>query len=365
MSEDIKNLLSIAEQKIKGIHSFLNIIALKRELEELDGLLSDGKIWSNIDKATKLSKSRNDIFQKVYSLNNMNKKIEEIKEYYDLFKTEEPSLLEDLQKDTEKFVSDIIMFNLNLILNQPADHADAILSIHAGSGGTEAKDWAGILLRMYSRWADMNNYKTEVIHLHASETGTNRCIDSVSMKISGTNAYGFLKGESGVHRLVRNSPFDADNARHTSFAAIEVLADIEDEIDIKIEEKDLECQTMTAGGPGGQHQNKTESAIRIKHVPTNIVIVCRAQRSQHQNRATAMKMLKAKLYDIELKKKQESKDKELSEKNEMTWGSQIRSYVLSPYQLVTDYRSETKINDADGVLDGNLHQLLEAYIYSK
>ncbi len=248
------------------------------------------------------------------------------------------------------------------ILGSPDDERNAIVSINAGAGGTEAQDWAEMLLRMYVRYAENSGFKTEIIeHQEGDEAG----LKSATVLVKGVYAFGYLKSEGGVHRLVRISPFDSNRRRHTSFASVFVSPEIDDSIEVKVEDKDLRVDTYRASGAGGQHINKTDSAIRITHMPTGIVVSCQNERSQHQNRATAMKILRARLYELEKEKQIEKLEELQSDKKDIGWGSQIRSYVLHPYRMVKDHRTDYETGNADGVLDGNLAELIKSYlIYS-
>jgi len=259
----------------------------------------------------------------------------------------------------ERVERDLSRLELELKLAGEDDDKSAIVAIHPGAGGTESQDWAEMLLRMYLRWAERRGYEAEILdRLEGEEAG----IKSVTFAVRGEYAYGYLKGENGVHRLVRISPFDAQSRRHTSFASVYVYPEVDDDIDIEIVDKDLRIDTFRASGAGGQHVNKTESAVRITHLPTNIVISCQNERSQMKNRSTAMKILRARLYDLELKKRADEQAVREGEKREIAWGSQIRSYVLQPYRMVKDHRTATEIGDADRVLDGDVDPFIEAWL---
>lgn len=269
--------------------------------------------------------------------------------------TEAESALTDL-KDTAR------KLQLESLLSGEADANDCFVEIHAGAGGTESQDWAQMLLRMYLRWSDQHGYKTELIE---ESPGEEAGLKSSTIRIQGPNAYGWLKTESGVHRLVRISPFDSNARRHTSFSSITVFPEIDDTIEIEIEDKDLRVDTYRASGAGGQHVNKTDSAIRITHEPTGIVVQCQNDRSQHKNRAQAMKMLQAKLYELELKKREDAAAAEHEAKTDIGWGHQLRSYVLQPYQMVKDLRTGVETSATQAVLDGDLDRFLEAALAMK
>jgi len=259
-------------------------------------------------------------------------------------------------------LADVKRRELEALLSGEADANDTFLEVHAGAGGTESQDWASILLRMYTRWAEQHGYKVE--YLEETE-GEEAGIKSATIQIKGRNAYGWLKSEAGVHRLVRISPFDSNARRHTSFASVDIYPVVDDRIVVEINENDVRTDTMRASGAGGQHVNKTDSAIRLTHEPTGIVVVCQAERSQHKNRAQAWAMLRARIYEMELKKREEAAAAEAAAKSDIGWGHQIRSYVLQPYQMVKDLRTGVQTSDTGGVLDGDLDEFMQAALAQK
>jgi peptide chain release factor 2 len=272
------------------------------------------------------------------------------------------SLREEIDHRITEITSKLGELETRLLLGEEYDARDAILTIHAGAGGTESQDWAQMLLRMYLRWAEQHGYKADILDTSAGEEAG---IKSVTVEIKGDYAYGFLKSEHGVHRLVRLSPFDADHARHTSFVLVEVLPEAEGEMDIRVKPEDLKIDTFRSSGPGGQHMQKTSSAVRITHLPTGMVVSCQSQRSQRQNKESALKVLYARLLEQKLEEKEREKIKLKGERVEAGWGNQIRSYVLHPYQMVKDHRTKYETGNANAVLDGNLDDFMSAYLRYK
>ncbi len=331
--------------------------ALSR-LDELNALSEDPDLWSDSDKAQKLMKERTALDQGITSVKDIESELQDTLDLIEMAEEEEDNqvlkeseqALSTLQKRAERK-------RLEGLLSGEVDANDIYLQVNAGAGGTEAQDWAEMILRMYMRWADSKGYKyTTLERSEGEEAG----IKSTTLKIEGHQVYGWMKTETGVHRLVRISPFDSAKKRHTSFASVAVSPVIDDTINIELDEKDLRIDTYRSSGAGGQHVNKTDSAVRITHIPTGTVAACQNGRSQHQNKATALEMLKARLYEAELQKREEQQAAEHGEKTDIGWGHQIRSYVLHPYQMVKDLRTAAETSQSQAVLDGDLDMFLEA-----
>lgn len=340
-----------------------NLPGIREEISLLEEETQKPDFWNNSDNSSKVLQKIKNLKDKNDSFNSLNEVSDEIDLLIEIGNEEEDlSYLKDARELFKKLKEDTNTMNLETLLSGPYDKNNAIISLHAGAGGTEAQDWVEMLFRMYSRWCERRGFKTETIDfLGGDEAG----IKSVTMLVSGLNAYGYLKAEKGVHRLVRISPFDSSGRRHTSFASLDVLPELDDDVTIDINPDEIRVDTFRASGAGGQHINKTDSAIRITHFPTGIVVSCQNERSQHKNRETAMKMLKAKLLEI---KEQEQRDK-LSdiqgEQMDIGWGSQIRSYVFHPYNLVKDHRTNFEMGNINAVMDGDLDGFINEYLKSQ
>ena len=331
--------------------------------EELEALSLDPNLWNNQEKAQKLMSEKNTLDASLTAYDNYNKSLNDYVEMVDFAESEnDEEMLLELQLNLENLQNTVKHAELEALLSGEADGNDTYLEVHAGSGGTEAMDWAQMLLRMYTRWAENHHYKVEYIE---ETEGDVAGIKSATIKIGGHNAYGWLKSESGVHRLVRISPFDSAARRHTSFASIGVYPVVDDNIQIEINEADCRIDTYRASGAGGQHINKTDSAVRITHIPTGIVVSSQTQRSQFQNRDNCWKMLRARLYEREMQKRAEQAQEMRDNQGDNGWGYQIRSYVLQPYRLIKDLRTDAETADVKGVLDGDIDIFLSAALAQK
>ena len=322
--------------------------------------LAHPDLWKDPDKAQVLFRERSELEESLSALDSLTRKIEDQGLLLRLAAEEEdPTILPEVAEAVVGLEQEISSWELQLLLGGEHDQGNAILSINAGAGGTESQDWAQMLLRMYLRWAEDRKYKAQVIDIQPGEEAG---IKSATVTMSGLHAYGYLKSESGVHRLVRISPFDFNKRRHTSFASVFVFPEIDDHIEVEINESDLRIDTFRSSSAGGQHVNVTDSAVRITHIPTGIVVSCQNERSQHKNKAMAMKVLRARLYERYQREQQEKMAEMEAEKKEIGWGSQIRSYVLAPYQLVKDHRTGYETSNVDAVLDGALDPFIEAFL---
>jgi len=315
-------------------------------------------LWDKQEAAQEVGRRRSRVEKRVQAGQSLDTKSEELGVLLDLQKEGE-NVDSDIESLVAQLESEITDIEMTMKLSGEHDDRDAIVAIHPGAGGTESQDWAEMLLRMYLRYAERHGWSAETVDYQAGEEAG---IKSATLMVRGDHAYGYLKSEHGVHRLVRISPYDAAKRRHTSFASVYVYPDIDEEIEIEINDKDLRVDTYRSSGAGGQHVNVTDSAVRITHLPTGIVVTCQNERSQHKNRDFAMKLLKARLYQVEVEKRQEEQEKLEGEKKEIGFGSQIRSYVLQPYQLIKDLRTGYEVGDVQRVLDGNLDDFVEAYL---
>ena len=340
-----------------------DVEAKEKRLEEIGKQMAEPDFWESNGGAQQILKERAAVLDSITSWKEEKKELEEMEILLEL--AEEQKDEQEIQelfervRRAERAVEEI---EFQRMLGGENDKNNAIVSINAGAGGTEAQDWVEMLLRMYLRWAEKNGFKTEIIDiLEGEEAG----LKNVTFTVTGPYAYGYLKAETGIHRLVRISPFDAGARRHTSFASVFVYPEVSDDIVIQIDEKDLKVDTFRSSGAGGQHVNKTDSAVRITHLPTGIVVQCQNERSQHKNKATAMKLLRARLYELQLKEMEEKKEELNKTKKEIAWGSQIRSYILHPYKMVKDHRTNKVIQQADRVLDGEIDELIKAYLLSQ
>ena len=337
-----------------------DISKLETELKELEAKTIQDGFWNDQKNCNKILSEIKNRKGKVTKYKELLNELNNIKELIDLVEMEEDKSLEDeINSNTKKIEKEIEKFELQTLLSGKYDSNNAILTLHPGAGGTESQDWAEMLYRMYTRWAAKNGYEVkELDYLEGDEAG----IKSVTFEVNGENAYGYLKGEMGVHRLVRISPFDSGGRRHTSFASLEVIPEIDDDVDLYINPDDIKMDVFRASGAGGQHINKTSSAVRLTHIPTGIVVACQTQRSQIQNRENAMKMLKSKLLDLKERENKETIEELKGVQRDIAWGSQIRSYVFCPYTMVKDHRTNFETGNIEAVMNGDIEGFLYAYL---
>ena len=340
--------------------SVFDVPEMELKIKDLEILSLKKEFWENQNSAREILQKKTKLTESLDKWKRFNNEIKDIEHLWKIaLQEKDDQVLQDLNDELDVLKTAVFQEELKMMLSSEQDHMDAIVSIHAGAGGTEAQDWVEMLLRMYLRWAEKKGFTAKIIDcLQGDEAG----IKSVSFTLEGQYAYGYAKAEIGIHRLVRISPFDAGARRHTSFASVFVYPEVDDEIKIEINDDDLRIDTFRSGGKGGQHVNKTDSAVRITHLPTGIVVQCQNERSQHKNKAMAMKYLKSRLYERELQIKNEKINEENKFKKDIAWGSQIRSYILHPYKMVKDHRTNLEIGDAHRVLDGDIDEFIQAYL---
>lgn len=358
--DEYKLELQGLEKNIADLENSLDIKGALSEIEKLEAQSGEAGFWDDMENSQKVLQKTKQLKDKVERYEALKTGWEDALVLIDLANEEnDEGMLPEVKKTVEEIISELDKMTLETLLSGPYDKNNAIITLHAGAGGTEAQDWCEMLLRMYQMYAQKNGYTVSTLDLLP---GDDAGVKSATINISGLNAYGYLKAEKGVHRLVRISPFDAAGRRHTSFASIEVMPEIDDDVEINIRTEDLKVDTYRASGAGGQHVNKTDSAIRITHIPTGVVVSCQTQRSQHQNREYAMRMLKSKLAEIAEQQQKEKIEDIKGVQKEIAWGSQIRSYVFHPYNLVKDHRTGFEMGNIGAVMDGDLNGFINAYL---
>ncbi|MGM0575189.1 MAG: peptide chain release factor 2 [Myxococcota bacterium] len=360
MFDNEKERIEALRERLVSLRGIFDVPGKEARLSELDALVSSPDLWDDQERAQSLLKERTDVAALLDRVAKPAKLLEDAEVLIEVSEEEDDDSVEgEVSQHLESVEHALDQLEFERMLGGEHDRSDAILTINAGAGGTESQDWAEMLLRMYTRYCEQQGWRVRMLDL---QTGEEAGIKSASLSVEGEYAYGLLKAEAGVHRLVRISPFDSSARRHTSFAAVFVYPDIEDEIEIDVKDNDLRVDTFRASGAGGQHVNRTDSAVRLTHLPTGLVVSCQSERSQHQNRAAAMKVLKARLYELE--RAQRAAERQVMEeaKQEIAFGSQIRNYVLHPYQMVKDLRTEVETSDVEKVLDGALDEFVKAYL---
>jgi len=354
-------LLKTLKLKMDNITGVVEPAKIQTRLDEIEALENDQEFWSDATRAAKIQKEKTQLQRRLEKYNIANEAVTDAAELYEMAKEEsDDDSLELLYTEAPLLEEQIRAMEIEVLLSGESDANNAIVSIHPGAGGTESQDWAEMLLRMYKRWAERRGFTIEILDY---QNGEEAGIKDVSFILKGENAYGYLKVENGIHRLVRISPFDSNAKRHTSFSSVMVSPEVDDDINITIEDKDIRVDTYRASGAGGQHVNKTESAIRLTHIESGVVVQCQNDRSQHKNKATAMKMLKSRLYELELEA--QKAQKEGVTKSEIGWGHQIRSYVMQPYQQVKDTRSNEAYSNVSAILDGDIDKMIEGVLISQ
>ncbi len=345
---------------LKEVGDSLDLVNKERKIEELSGLLESPGFWDDAEKAQKTTRDLNEVKVVVEGYRKLERQYDDLEALIEMGNEEnDPEMVPEILNDLQSFINDLEELRLETLLSSPYDKENAILTIHAGAGGTESCDWGGMLYRMYQHWAQKKGFGFEVLDF---QDGEEAGIKSVTFQVNGHNAYGYLKSEHGVHRLVRISPFNAAGKRQTSFVSCDVMPDIEEDLDVEINDKDIRIDTYHSSGAGGQHINKTSSAIRITHFPTGIVVQCQNERSQLQNKTKAMQMLKAKLFILKQEENMNKASGIRGEQKDINFGSQIRSYVLQPYTMVKDTRTQVEVGNAQSVLDGNLDPFINGYL---
>ncbi len=361
--EELKLKLSENEPLIEDLKEAIGVPRLEEEIKELEKVSSVPDFWDDIENSQRILQKISFIKSRIRNYKKLKNLYEDTETLIDLaIEEKDLSLLDEARKNVELVQKELESQRLEILLNGEFDSKNAILTLHAGAGGTEAQDWVDMLYRMYCRWGERHNYKVKTLdYLDGDGAG----LKSVVFSIEGINAYGYLKGEAGVHRLVRVSPFDSSGRRHTSFASLEVMPEIDDDMQVDISPEDVKMDVYRASGAGGQHINKTSSAVRLTHIPTGIVVACQNERSQHQNREVAMKMLKSKLMEIKEREHLEKIEDIKGVQKEIGWGSQIRSYVFMPYTMVKDHRTGFEMGNVNAVMDGDLDGFINAYLKSQ